>query len=418
MKTDLIIINANELLPMNSNGKPVSGRSLNELKIIENGAIAVKDGKIIAVDTTDNILKDFELNDSEQVIDAKGKTVIPGFVDCHTHLVFAGTRENEFVQRIEKQRNTKNVMMGSGIQYTVSHTRKAEKEQLIQLAKKRLKRMLSQGITYIEAKSGYGLDLENELKILEVHHALKSLQDIEIESTFLGAHSIPQGYNSKEYTEIVINEMIPYVAKTGLARFCDVFCEEGFFSKEQSEKILNKAKESGMLLKLHADQLTNTYGAELAAKVGAVSADHLDYAYEDGLRAMAQKGVVGVLLPTISFVLDLNYPDARNMMEMGLPIAISTDFNPGAGHSESMSFVITTACLKLKMLPIEAIASATINAAYACGIGHKVGSLEVGKQADILIMDAPNHKYIPYHYGINLVESVVKKGKVVHQNHL
>jgi imidazolonepropionase len=413
MQIDLLVRNASELLPMNSGSRPVSGKALSALPVIEDGAVAVSGGKIVAAGKTADILKDCQLTPAATVINAEGKTVLPGFVDCHTHLVFAGTREGEFVQRIEKLRNSKNIIMGSGIQYTVSHTRKASREELTSLALQRLKRMLSMGITTIEAKSGYGLDLENEMKILEVTAALKRLQEVDIETTFMGAHSVPQGLNSREYTEIVINEMLPRVAENKLARFCDVFCEEGFFSVEQSEKILNKAKEFGLLPKVHADQLTNTYGAALAARVGAVSADHLDYAYDDGLRAMAEKGVIGVLLPTISFSLDLNYPDARKMMEMNLPLAVSTDFNPGAGYSESMFFVLTTACLKLKMLPLEALAAATINAAFACGAGDRVGSLEVGKQADILVIDAPNHKYIPYHYGVNLVETVIKKGKIV-----
>jgi imidazolonepropionase len=413
MQIDMLVKNAAELLPMNCNSRPVSGKALSNLSVIEDGAVAISDNKIIAVGKTADILKDFSISKNTVVIDAAGKTVIPGFVDCHTHLVFAGTREEEFVQRVEKMRNTKNVVMGSGIQYTVSHTRKASREALTEAALKRLKRMLANGITTIEAKSGYGLDLENEMKILEITAELKKLQEIDIESTFMGAHSIPHGYTSREYTELVIKEMLPKVAGRKLARFCDVFCEEGFFSVEQSEKILNSAREYGMLLKVHADQLTNTYGASLAARVNAVSADHLDYAYDDGLREMAAKGVIGVLLPTISFSLDLNYPDAKKMMEMNLPLAISTDFNPGAGYSESMSFVITTSCLKLKMLPIEALAAATINAAYACGVGDKTGSLEAGKQADLLIMDAPNHRYIPYHYGVNLVETVIKNGKIV-----
>lgn len=411
MIADLIIVNASELLPMSSgNNQPVCGKDLNNLIIIKNGAVAIKDGQILAVNTTENILKDFQSNN---IINAENKTVMPGFVDCHTHLVFAGTREHEFVGRIEKQRNSKNTVMEGGIKFTVKHTRQAEKDELINLAKKRLNTMLKNGITSIEAKSGYGLNLENELKILEINNELNDLQDVEIVSTFLGAHSVPHGYNSREYTDIVVNEMIPHVAKLKLAKFCDVFCESGFFSYQQAELILTKAREYGFLLKIHADQLSNSYGADLAAKLGAVSADHLDYAYDDGLKAMAAKNVVGVLLPTISFSLDLNYPDARKMMEMNLPIAVSTDFNPGAGYSESMAFVITTSCLKLKMLPMEALAAATINAAHACGIADKVGSLEAGKQADIIILDAPNHTYIPYHYGINPVETVIKKGNIV-----
>lgn len=414
MKIDLLIKDAAEILPMFCNNQPLKGKALESINIINDGAVAVKDGKIVGVDTTEKILIDFETDENTKIISAKNKTVLPGFVECHAHLIFAGTRENEFVQRIEKARQTKNVVMKSGIQYTVSKTREASKEELTKLALKRLKRMLEHGITTVESKSGYGLDLENEIKILEVSNELNNLQDIEIESTFMGAHAVPHGFTSREYTEIVVNQMIPEISKRNLARFCDVFCEEGFFSLEQSERILSKAREHGMLLKIHADQLSNTYGASLAAKMDMVSADHLEYAYDDGLKEMAKHDVVGVLTPTISFVLDLEYPDARKMMEMGLPLAISTDFNPGAGYSESMIFAIQIACLKLKMFPIEALASATINAAFATGVADKTGSLEIGKQADIIIFDAPNHKYIPYHYGSNLVETVIKKGKIVH----
>jgi len=415
MKIDLLIRDANEIVPFFSD-KPLIGEALKNITVINDGAIAVNDGKIVAVGKTAEIFAKFEITADTVVISAKGKTILPGFVDCHTHLVFGGSREQEFVNRIEKLRQTKNVLMGGGIKYTVAKTKEATDHELIELGKKRLKRMLVNGITTVEAKSGYGLDLENELRLLEITNKLKDLQDVEIETTFLGAHSVPHGFTSREYTNIVINEMIPAVAEKKLARFCDVFCEEGFFSREQSELILKKGREVGMELKIHADQLTNTYGASLAAELGVVSADHLDYAYDEGLKAMAEKGVIGVLLPTVSFIMDLNFPDARKLMDFNLPIAISTDFNPGAGYSESMSFVITLACLKLKMLPLEALAAATLNAAYATGVGEKVGSLDIGKQADIIIMDAPNHNYIPYHYGTNLVETVIKKGKIVHNN--
>lgn len=415
MKIDLLIENASELVPINSKNRPIIGNDFKDLYVIENGYLAICNEKIVAVGTKE-ILKDLEITTNTKIINAQGKTVLPGFIDCHTHLVFAGSREYEFSGRIEKALNPHGSVMGKGITYTVSKTREAEKTVLIELAKKRLKRMLSNGITTIEAKSGYGLNFENEIKILEVINELKSLQDVEIETTFLGAHSVPEEHTPESYTDLVINEMLPYVVKNKLARFCDVFCEKGFFSYQQTERILTKAKESGLLLKLHADQLSDSESAELSAKLGVISADHLDHANDKGLKAMAKKGVAGVLLPTISFVLDTHYPDARKMMELDLPIALSTDFNPGAGYSESMSFVLTLAGLKLKMFPMEAIACATLNAAYACGIGDKVGSLEVGKQADIIILDAPNHKYIPYHYGVNLVEKVLKKGKVVIQN--
>lgn len=413
MEIDLLIQNSNELIPMTSNGQPLRGKELQNIQIIENGCVAIKGEKVVAIGLKDDILKDFTVTKNTKIIDASGKTVLPGFVDCHTHLVFSGTRESHFVAKIEQERNTKNISMKSGIQYTVSKTREGSKEHLIELAKKRLKRMLLNGITTIESKSGYGLELDTEVKILEVLQDLNLLQEVEIEPTFLGAHSVPHGYTAREYTDIVINEMLPEVSKRKLAKFCDVFCENNFFTREQTELILRKAQSYGFKVKVHADQLSNTYGASLAAELNAVSADHLDYAYEDGLKAMAQKGVIGVLLPTICFSMDTRYPDAKSMIEMNVPLAISTDFNPGAGYSESMLLVITMACLKLKMLPIEALASATINAAYATGVGDKVGSIEIGKQADIIILDAPNHNYIPYHFGVNLVETVIKKGKQV-----
>ncbi|MFN8674563.1 MAG: imidazolonepropionase [Candidatus Sericytochromatia bacterium] len=412
MEIDLLIENASELLPINSKNRPLMGKDFKDLEIIENAYLAVKDKKIVGVGKKD-ILKDFFITANTKIINAEGKTVLPGFVDCHTHLVFAGSREHEFVGRIEKSRNPHGATMGSGIKFTVSKTREAEKQELINIAQKRLKRMLNNGITTIEAKSGYGLDFENEMKILEVINDLKKIQKVEIETTFLGAHSVPEGHTPESYTDIVINEMLPHVVKNKSARFCDVFCEKGFFSYEQTEKILSKAKDAGMLLKLHADQLNDSDAAELAAKLGVISADHLDHAKDEGIKSMAKKAVVGVLLPSISFTLDIAYPNAQKMMEFGLPIALSTDFNPGAGYSEAISLVLSLACIKMKLLPIEAIACATLNAAYACGRGHDLGSLEIGKQADIIILDAPNHRYIPYHYGINLVEKVIKKGEVV-----
>ncbi|MFN4151496.1 MAG: imidazolonepropionase, partial [Candidatus Sericytochromatia bacterium] len=351
MEIDLLIQNSNELIPMTSKGQPLRGKELQNIQIIENGCVAIKGEKIVAIGLKDDILKDFTITKDTKIIDASGKTVLPGFVDCHTHLVFSGTRESHFVAKIEQERNTKNISMKSGIQYTVSKTREGSKEHLIELAKKRLKRMLLNGITTIESKSGYGLELDTEVKILEVLQELNLLQEVEIEPTFLGAHSIPHGYTAREYTEIVINEMLPEVSKRKLAKFCDVFCENNFFTREQTELILRKAQSYGFKVKVHADQLSNTYGASLAAELNAISADHLDYAYDDGLKAMAQKGVIGVLLPTICFSMDTRYPDAKSMIEMNVPLAISTDFNPGAGYSESMLLVITMACLKLKMLP-------------------------------------------------------------------
>lgn len=407
MKADIIIKNPNELLTMYLPNKIIRGNDYKKVPVLKNTDIAIKNGLIIEIgEDLDSI---FECNN---IINCQGKTVLPSFVDCHTHLVFSGTREFELVNKINKSRGDNSEVMGGGIKYTVSCTRKSSKEELKELAIKRLNRMLEEGITSVEIKSGYGLNWESEKKILEVIKELN--HDIDIIPTFMGAHSIPDGLSPEKYTDILINEMIPEVKKDNLARFCDVFCEKGFFSNELSKKILLSAKENNLKLKIHVDQLSNTKGAELSAELGVISADHLDYSDEDGIKAMSKANVIGVLTPTITFRMDTKFPDVNIMMENSLPIALSTDFNPGAGYSESMYLVIYMACLKLKMLPIEALASATINAAYACDIGDKTGSLEIGKQADILIVDAPNHNYIPYHYGVNLTNTVIKKGKIVY----
>ncbi|GIW22449.1 MAG: imidazolonepropionase [Candidatus Sericytochromatia bacterium] len=406
MIVDLIIKNPNELLTMSLPNKIIRGRDYKNIPILKNTDIAIKNGIIIKIGK--NLDKELK---AKKIINCEGKTVLPSFVDCHTHLIFSGTREFELVNKINKTRGSNSEVMGGGIKYTVSCTRKSSKEELKNLAIKRLNRMLEEGITSIEAKSGYGLDWENEKKILEVIKEIS--HEIDIIPTFMGAHSIPDDLTPEKYTEILINEMIPNVKKYNLAKFCDVFCENGFFSNELAEKILISAKKNNLKLKIHVDQLSNTNGAELSAKLGVVSADHLDYSSEEGIKAMAKANVIGVLTPTITFRLDTKFPNVTFMMENNLPIALSTDFNPGAGYSESMYLVIYFACLKLKMLPIEALASATINAAYACNIGNKVGSIEVSKNADILIVDAPNHNYIPYHYGVNLTNMVIKNGKIV-----
>jgi len=409
MKVDIIIKNPNELLTMSLPNKIIRGKDYKNIPILNNTDIAIKNGLIIEIGK--NLDKVFE---TDKIINCEGKTVLPSFVDCHTHLVFSGTREFELVNKIKQSRGDNSNIMSGGIKYTVSCTRKSTKDELKLLAIKRLNRMLEEGITSIEIKSGYGLNWESEKKILEVIKELNNEHEIDIVPTFMAAHSIPDELSPEKYTEMIINEMIPEVKKNNLAKFCDVFCEKGFFSNELSRKILFAAKENNLKLKIHADQLSNTKGAQLSAELGVISADHLDYSDEEGIKVMSKANVIGVLTPTITFRMGTKFPDTNIMMENSLPIALSTDFNPGAGYSESMYLVIYMACIKLKMLPIEALASATINASYACGIGNKVGSIEVGKQADILIVDAPNHNYIAYHYGVNLTNTVIKKGKIVY----
>ena len=415
---DLLITNIAEIVTMAApNKKPLIGDDFQNPQIIYDGAIAIKDGNIALIGKIPEVHAKIVHSAVDQIIDAKGKTVIPGFVDAHTHLIFAGSREYEFLARIEKLRNSHNITMSGGINDTVTATRKASSDDLFFLGENILKRMLRNGTTTIEAKSGYGLDFNTEIKILETIKKLNELQPIEIISTFLGAHAIPRGITSDKYTDQVIKEMIPSVAKLKLAEFCDVFCEVGFFSYEQSEKVLHAGLEYDLIPKIHADELSNTYGAQLAADVEAISADHLIYADRDGLSAMAKAGTIAVLLPGTSFFLGMkDYANADLMKELGVPIALGTDFNPGSCLCDSVKLILSFACLKLKLTPLEALAAATINAAYAINRGNIIGSLEPGKQADIIIMDAPNHDYIPYYVSCNLINKVIKKGQIVFQS--
>jgi imidazolonepropionase len=326
-------------------------------------------------------------------------------------LVFAGSREFELDMKLKGFSYIDILKRGGGIFYSANKTRKATNEKLFKESKKRLDKMLSYGTTTCEAKSGYGLETKSELKILNIQKKLNLSHPVDIISTFLGAHAVPKEYSSNDYTEIVINEMIPKTKN--LATFCDVFCEKGFFTNKQSKKILESGKKHGLIPKIHADELSDTGGAALAAEVGAISADHLLLSNDDGLKKMEDKNVIGVLLPATPFsLMQKNYAPARKMIELGIPIALATDLNPNCWN-ENMQFIIQLACLKMKMTPAEAITASTFNAACAIGLDNKIGSIEKNKQADIIILDCPSYKFIPYHFGVNLVETVFKKGKIV-----
>jgi imidazolonepropionase len=343
---------------------------------------------------------------------------MPGLIDSHTHLVFAGSREREFEQRIQGLSYLEIAERGGGILSTVEATRTASFDELLFLGRKRLDRMLSKGVTTIEAKSGYGLSLQDELKILRVIRKLNEIHPVDIVATFLGAHTIPKEYKSERsrYVDLVTREMIPEVAGQGLAQFCDVFCEEKAFSLAETRKILVAGKEYGLKPKLHADQLSSGNGAELAAEVGACSADHLEYVSPEGMERMAEKGVVAVLLPGASFFLSMKkYPPAREMIERGLAVSLATDFNPGSSMTESLTLMMTMGCILYRMLPEEVIRATTVHAAKSMGRESQVGALERGKQADLLILDAPNYRYLPYHFGVDHVERVIKRGKVVYR---
>jgi len=401
---DLLIKNANELITLKGPNRPRIKKEMSNLSIIKNGSIAIKNGEI--VETGKNLKYK-----AKKVIDASGKTVTPGFIDPHTHVVFAGSREFELDMKLKGFSYMDILKKGGGIFYTVNQTRKASYKELIIQSKKRLGNMLKHGTTTCEAKTGYGLDTDTELRILKIQKKLNETHKIDIISTFLGAHAVPKEHDTDEYVNIVINEMIPKVKN--LAKFCDVFCEKDVFTVEQSRKILNAGKKHGLTPKIHADEIVDTSGAGLAAEIDAISADHLLMSSDKGLKQMAKKGVIGVLLPGTPFSLMMQkYSPARKMINLGVPIALATDLNPNC-YIENMQFIIQLSCFKMKMTPAEALTAATFNAACAIGFNDTIGSLEKGKQADILILDCLNYMSIPYHFGINLVEKVIKNGKLL-----
>ena len=416
IEVDLVIKNAHELLTLSLSLKDESG-----LGIIQNGAVAVKGTEILWIGKTEGLGEKFILKREGREIDASGKIVMPGLIDAHSHLIFAGSRENEFEQRIKGLSYLEIAERGGGILSTVESTRKASFGQLFSLGKIRLDRMLSKGVTTLEAKSGYGLSLEDEVKILQVMKALQESHPIEIVPTFLGAHTIPREFRDtrSRYVDLVIEEMIPRVAQERLAEFCDVFCEDKAFTLEESKRILDRGKQHGLKPKIHADQLSPGGGAELAAEIGAFSADHLEYISREGIKKMAEKRVTAVLLPGASFFLSMKkYPPVREMIEEGVDVSVATDLNPGSSMTESLPLMMSMGCTMFKMTPKEVIQGTTIHAARSMGRERETGSLEAGKQADLLLLDIPNYRYLPYHFGVDHTELVIKKGKVVFKRSL
>lgn len=397
------IINSSQLLTLKGKG----------LGIIKDGGLAMKDGKIIGVGKTEKILKEFPKG---EIIDAKDSLVLPGFVDPHTHLVFAGTREEEFDSRLKGLSYKEIAERGGGILSTVKATREAPKEILFKLAQERIKEIIRWGTTTLEIKSGYGLSLKDELKILRVIKRLKEESKIEVVPTFLGAHTVPKGVKKEDYIKTIIEEMIPEVAKNYLAEFCDVFCEDFVFNYEESKKILSAAKKYGLLPKIHGDEIEHSGGARLASKIKAVSCDHLLYTTKEDLIRMRDNGVVAVLLPSTSlFLKSKKKPLVGFMRRIGLTIALGSDYNPGSSMVYQMPVVISLGCLFYGLTTEEAIRGATINGAKAIRRENKVGSLKVGKEADVLILDAENYKHIPYQFGKNLIRTVIKKGEVIYE---
>ncbi len=413
---DIAILNAGQLLTMTPLESNEEGEE-NPLGVIEDGAVAVKDGKIIAVGKTNDVIRKIEFGKNTVQIDANKKVVMPGFVDPHTHVVFKGTREREFVLRhqgvpymkILKEEN-------AGIISTVRWTRKATFEELLEITRKRILEMVDWGTTTIEIKSGYGLNLEEEIKILKIAKYFKEHSSLNIKSTLLAAHIIPPEYHMRDekYVELVINDIIPIIAKNNLADFNDVWCEKGAFTKEQSRKILKTGLKYGLIPKIHADEMSDASGAKIAAEVKAISADHLVYASDEGLKKMKEANVTAVLLPITTFSLGREkFADGKKMTEMGLTVALGTDYNPGTAMCPSMPLVISFAIIRLKMDIVSALYGATLNAAKAMGLDKEVGSVEVGKRANINVLDIRNYEEIPYRIAENFVERVISNGQIL-----
>jgi imidazolonepropionase len=409
----LLIKNASELVTCKG-FEARAGRRMGELDIIANGALAIEDGKITHVGTTEEVLAVIQ-PEAYTTIDAAGKAVLPGFIDAHTHFIFGGYRQDEYRWRLEGASYIEIMQRGGGIANTMQATRKANRNELLKLGRQRLDAMLGMGVTTVEGKSGYGLDLDTEVKQLEVMAKLDRTHEVDVVPTFLGAHALPPEYKNRSdaYIDWLCHTVLPQVAQRRLADFCDVFCEQGVFSVSQSRRLLQRARSLGLKLKLHADEIVSLGGAELAAEIGAVSADHLLQASDAGITAMARAGVVATLLPATAFSLKEPFARARHIIDSGCAAALATDFNPGSSFTFSIPLIIALATLQMAMSPEEAIIAVTINAAAALDRANRIGSLDVGKAADAVILAYPSHLFLAYHLGINIVEKVIKNGRLV-----
>ena len=387
---------------------------MSDLKIIDDGAVVIESGIIKAVGKTSDVLTGFD-DGKFEVIDADGKAVLPGFVDSHTHFVFGGYRAKEFSWRLRGDSYMEIMERGGGIINTVFATREAKKDELIEAGRKRLDSMLSFGVTTVEGKSGYGLDFDTELKQLEVMSDLDNAHPVDVVRTFLGAHAVTKEYKGREdeYIDYVIEKVMPEVAKRKLAEFCDIFCEKNVFSVDQSRRLLRRARDMGFLVKIHADEMVQLGGAELAAELGAVSADHLLCASEKGIRDMTQKRVVATLLPATAFSLKEPYAKGRYMIDNNCAVALATDLNPGSCFTESIPLIFALAVLCMNLTTEEAVTALTINGAAALNRADTIGSIDVGKKGDVIVLEFPSYEYIPYHIGISTVEKVVKDGNLV-----
>lgn len=412
---NLIIKNASQVVTCSGfAGK--RGREMNDLHVIEGGTVVVTDGRISHVLHAGEPLPVDEAGYT--VIDATGKALLPGFVDPHTHFVFGGYREEEFSWRMRGDSYMEIMNRGGGIVNTTRATREASEDELFEVGRRRLDAMLRLGITTVEGKSGYGLDRDTEMKQLRVMRRLNEAHPADIVSTFMGAHATPAEWKGREdeFIDFNIREMFPLVAKERLAEFADIFCEKDVFTIEQSRRYLQAAREQGFKLKIHADEIVQFGGAELAGELHCTSADHLLQASDAGIRAMADAGVVATLLPLTAFSLRETFARGREMIDAGCMVALATDLNPGSSFSASVPLLFALACIYMKLSPEEAVTALTINSAAAIDRADRIGSIDVGKQGDLVLLQFPSYKFLPYHVGMNIVDTVIKQGEVVVKN--
>jgi len=409
----LWIKHASQLVTVAGENGPRIREGMSDLGLIEDGSVWIENGEIVAVGMTSELEALFGKRENEaDIVDATGRLVTPGLVDPHTHVAYGGSREREFEMRLEGATYMDIMNSGGGIHATTRMTREATEDELVAQTTRRLDSFLAHGVTTVEGKSGYGLDLETELKQLRAMKRLNETHPIDLVATFMGAHAVPQEFKGREdeYIDVLVNDMLPRVAEENLAVFNDVFCEVGVFTPEQSERILEAGKKLGLTPKIHADEIESYGGAELAAKVGATSAEHLLKASDEGIRLIAEAGVIACLLPATALYLREEAAKGRAMIDAGVAVAISTDCNPGSSPTTSMPLVMNLACISMRLTPAEALVAATMNAACAIQMQDRVGSLEVGKQGDVVMWNVSNYQELQYLFGVNHVGSVWKKG--------
>ncbi|RHR60774.1 imidazolonepropionase [Parabacteroides sp. AF17-28] len=406
----ILIRNASQVVTC-SGFEAKKGAAMSDVGVIEDGAVAVSGGLITHVGPTEEVMKQIDASEYLEV-DASGRALLPGFVDSHTHFVFGGYREEEFSWRMKGDSYMSIMERGGGIVNTMNATRQASYDDLFGDAYDRLDTMMDMGVTTVEGKSGYGLDLATELIQLRIMKELNDEHPLDVVSTFLGAHAVPPEFAGRTdaYVDYIIEEVLPHIREEHSVTFCDVFCEQGVFSIEQSERLLNAARTHRFKLKLHADEIVSFGGAELAARLKAVSADHLLHISDNGIKRLARSGTIATLLPLTAFSLNEPYAPGRQMIDAGCAVALASDLNPGSCFSCSIPLLFALACIQMKLSPEEALTALTINGAAALGRAKKIGSIDVGKKADMILLKFPSYKFLPYHVGMNLVDTVIKDG--------